>query len=192
MTRYIGLLRAVNLGGRNRVVMPGLRDLLTRLGFDDPRTILQSGNVVFGCARRRALDLESVLEAEIEKRLKVGTDCCVRSADEWGEVVARNPFPKEAKHDPGHLVVMVLKDRPTGEAMQELQAAITGSEVVRVEGRQAYVVYPDGIGRSRLTNAVIEKKLRTRGTGRNWNTILKLNALVRARGIGSPAGPRGE
>jgi uncharacterized protein (DUF1697 family) len=50
--------------------------------------------------------------------------------------------------------------------------------VVRVEGRHAYIVYPNGIGRSRLTNALIEKKLRTRGTGRNWNTVLKLNELV--------------
>jgi len=61
-----------------------------------------------------------------------------------------------------------------------LQAAIKGREVVRAKGRHAYIVYPDGIGRSRLTNVMIEKKLGTRGTGRNWNTVLKLAALTGA------------
>ncbi len=180
MTRYIGLLRAVNLGSHTQVAMPALRDLLSRLGFDDPRTLVQSGNVVFGCDRRRASDLESALEAEVERRLKVGTDFFVRTAEEWRDIVAGNPFSKEAECDPSHLVVMVLKDKPSGQAVQDLQAAITGSEVVRVEGRNAYIVYPDGIGRSRFTNALIEKKLGTRGTGRNWNTVLRLNALVGA------------
>ena len=73
---------------------------------------------------------------------------------------------------------MVLKDKPSAQATQDLEAAITGREMLRVEGRQVYIVYPDGIGRSRLTNSLIEKKLRTRCTGRNWNTVLKLNALV--------------
>ena len=178
MTRYIGLLRAVNLGGHHQVAMPALRELLTRLGFTDPRTLLQSGNVVFGCDRRPAAELESALEAEVERRLKVATDFFVRTAEEWRDIVARNPFLKEAERDPSHLVLMALKDRPTAQAVQDLRAAITGPEVVRADGRHAYIVYPDGIGRSRLTNALIEKKLRTRGTGRNWNTVLKLNALV--------------
>ena len=180
MTRYIGLLRAVNLPGHNQVVMSDLRDLLTRIGFDDARTLLQSGNIVFGCDRRRAANLETVLETEVEQRFKVATDFFVRTADEWRDIVARNPFPREAKRDPSHLVVMVLKDRPSGQAVQDLEAAVTGSEVIRADGRHAYIVYPDGIGRSRLTNALIEKKLRTRGTGRNWNTVLKLDALVGA------------
>ncbi len=64
--------------------------------------------------------------------------------------------------------------------MKGLQAAIQGPEVVRVAGRQTYIVYRNGIGRSRLTNALIEKKLDTRVTGRNWNTVLKLGPLAEA------------
>jgi uncharacterized protein (DUF1697 family) len=161
--------------------MPALRDLLVRLGFADPRTVLQSGNIVVGCDRRRAADLESLLEAELEQSLEVATDVFVRSAEEWQEIVAGNPFLKEAERDPSHLVVMVFKDRPTGQAVRDLETALTGSEVVSVEGRHAYLVYPDGIGRSRFTNALIEKKLRTRGTGRNWNTVRKLEALLTTR-----------
>ena len=91
-----------------------------------------------------------------------------------------NPFPAEAKSDPGHLVVMCLKSAPGREAVSALQQAISGREVIRAKGREAYIVYPDGIGRSRLTTALIEKKLGTRGTARNWNTVMKLAALADA------------
>jgi len=103
----------------------------------------------------------------------------VRTADEWDAVVAGNPFPAEAKSDPGHLVVMALKAAPEAAAVAALQAAIAGRETVRAVGRQAYLVYPDGIGESKLTIQKIEKALGTRGTGRNWNTALKLQARVR-------------
>jgi uncharacterized protein (DUF1697 family) len=75
-------------------------------------------------------------------------------------------------------VVGFLKEAPDSAAVTALQKAIVGREVVRAIGRHAYVVYPDGIGRSKLTSAIVEKKLGTRGTGRNWNTVLKLQALA--------------
>jgi len=71
-----------------------------------------------------------------------------------------------------------LRRAPDAKAVKALQAAIQGREVVRASGTHLYIVYPDGVGRSRLTNALIEKKLDTRGTARNWNTVLKLNALA--------------
>ena len=126
--------------------------------------------------RMRADQEELVTEAA--KRLGLQTDFFVRSAKEWKGVVADNPFSKEAARDPGHLVVMALKDAPKDADVKALQAAITGREVVRAGGKHLYIVYPDGIGRSRLTNAVIDKQLGTRGTGRNWNTVLKLARLA--------------
>jgi len=93
-------------------------------------------------------------------------------------VVVNNPFPDEAKRDAAHLVVMFLKHAPSVKEVEVLRAAIAGPEIVSADGRQAYIVYPAGIGRSRLTNTLVEKKLRTRGTARNWNTILKLASLV--------------
>ena len=80
--------------------------------------------MVFGCDRRRPADLERVLEAEVQQHLKVVTDFFIRSAAEWRDIVARNPFLKDAERDPSHLVVMVLKDRPSGQAVKDLQAAI--------------------------------------------------------------------
>ena len=176
MTTYIGLLRAINLAGLNRVAMADLRELLAGLGFADVKTLMQSGNVVFR-SRPRA-NVETSLETAVRAELGVTTDFFVRSAAEWDALVEANPFPKEAQRDPARLVALVLRDAPDVGRVKDLQRAIVGREVVRAEGRQAYVVYPDGMGRSRLSIAMIEKKLGTRGTARNWNTVLKLRALA--------------
>ena len=177
-TTWIALLRGVNVGGHKQVAMGDLRALLAGLGFSQPRSLLQSGNLVFGCDARSGADLERLLEAEIGRRLGLQIDLFVRSAEEWRAIVKRNPFTREASSDPGHLLVLCLKDAPGRDAVTALRAAITGSETVSADGRQAYFVYPDGAGRSRLTNALIERKLATRGTARNWNTVLKLAALA--------------
>lgn len=178
MRTYVALLRAINVAGHKRVAMADLRALLTQLGLDEAQSLLQSGNLVFRGNPRSGPRLEALLEVEAQQRLALQTDFFVRTAQEWKAVAARNPFREEAQRDPGHLVVMFLKSAPDAKDVKALQAAITGPEVVRADGRQAYIVYPNGIGRSRLTNALIEKKLGTRGTGRNWNTVLKLGALV--------------
>jgi uncharacterized protein (DUF1697 family) len=178
MATYVALLRAVNVGGRNPIGMSTLREFAAQLGLDDPRTLLQSGNLVFRTAARSAADLERVLEVEAAARLGLRTDFMVRSAAEWRAIVARNPFPVQAKNDPGHLLVMVFKKAPKAADVEELRAAITGHEVIEARGVHAYLVYPDGVGRSRLTTALIERTLGTRGTGRNWNTVVKLAALV--------------
>jgi uncharacterized protein (DUF1697 family) len=180
MTSYIGLLRAVNLAGHNKIAMTDLRELLTRIGMQNVQTLLQSGNVVFRSEARPAAELERLIEGAAAKQLALATDVLVRSAKEWKAIIAENPFPKEATRDPSHLLAVVLKAAPDRAKVKALQDAITGREIVDVHGPCAYIVYPDGIGRSRLTSAVIEKNLATRGTGRNWNTVLKLAALAAA------------
>ena len=100
------------------------------------------------------------------------------TAKEWDALVAGNPFTREARTDPGHLLLLCLKDAPGKGHVTALQAAIVGREKVQADGRHLYIIFPDGVGRSRLTTALIERTLRTRGTGRNWNTVLKLRALT--------------
>jgi uncharacterized protein (DUF1697 family) len=180
MTTYIGLLRGVNVGGRKSIAMAGLRAMLADLGFEEPRTLLQSGNVVFRSDAGSAADLELLLETETAKRLGLSTTYFVRTAEEWREVIAGNPFPEEAAREPGRLLVVALKEAPDGGAVGALREAISGPEVVEAIGRHLYAVYPAGIGRSKLTLDLIERRLGTRGTGRNWNTVLKLGALSSA------------
>ena len=178
MTTQIALLRGINVGGHKMVAMADLRTLITQLGFADVRSLLQSGNVVFTGGSRTGSRLERLFETEVEQQLGVQSDFFVRTGDEWKDLVAHNPFREEAKRDPGHLLAMLLRRAPDAKAVKALQAAIQGREVVRASGTHLYIVYPDGVGRSRLTNALIERKLDTRGTARNWNTVLKLNALA--------------
>ena len=176
---HVGLLRAVNLPGHNKMKMSDLAALCHSLGLQGARTLLQSGNVVFRSDARSTSVLEARLEQAIAKRFGLATELFVRTAPEWGEVIADNPFRAEAGRDPGHLLVLLLKNPPTRAAVSALQNAIVGREVVRAGARHVYLVYPDGVGRSRLTIAVIERALGSRATGRNWNTVLKLAALVR-------------
>ncbi|HEY6255539.1 MAG TPA: DUF1697 domain-containing protein [Xanthobacteraceae bacterium] len=179
MTVHVGLLRAVNVGGR-ALAMADLKAMLADIGFAQARTLLQSGNVVFEGPAKTGAALESFLERETEKRLKLTTHYLVRAVAAWTAIIADNPFAREAKDDPAHLVLMPLKSAPTKTHVTALEAAIKGRERVRAKGSELYIVYPDGIGRSKLTIAVIEKTLDTRGTGRNWNTVLKLQAMMEA------------
>jgi uncharacterized protein (DUF1697 family) len=178
MTTYIGLLRAVNLGPHNRVAMKDLAALLAKVGMQDVRTLLASGNVIFRSDNASPEKLEKLFEDAVAKKMKVDTDFFVRSASEWQAIVTANPYSQMAKDDPGHLIMMCLKAAPPAASVDVLQKAIKGRETVKAKGRQAYFVYPDGVGSSKLTIKMIEKLLATNGTARNWNTVLKLLALT--------------
>ena len=179
MTTWIALVRGINVGSHNRVAMQDLRRMCERLGLEEVKTLLNSGNVVFRSGERDAARLERLLEQETEKRLGVKPAYFLRTADEWAKVVMRNPFPDAAARDPGHLLAVLMRRPPRREAVAALRAAIPGRELVEVRGREAYFVYPDGIGRSKLTAALVEKHLGGAGTARNWNTVLKLLALTK-------------
>lgn len=172
----IGLLRGVNVGGQAKVAMTDLRAMVRGLGLAEPQTLLQSGNLVFR-SDAPADALERILEDATAERFGFKVAYFLLDAAQWSGIIAANPFPDEAKADPGHLLVQFLRTAPDAAAVAALQAAIRGPEIVRTDGRHAYIIYPDGIGRSRLTGPMIEAKLGP-ATGRNWNTILKLAALA--------------
>ena len=176
--KHIALLRAVNLPGHNKIGMADLKAFVIGLGFTDAQTLLQSGNIVFSGGTKTTTSLEETLERAAAKQLGLETDFIVRTAKEWQAIIDANPFPREAKDDPSHLLAVILKDEVSAANVTALQKAIVGREVVRAKGRCLYVVFPDGIGRSKLTTAMTEKKLGTRGTARNWNTVLKLGLLT--------------
>jgi len=169
-------LRGVNLAGHKMVAMADLRDMLAGLGFTAVRSLLQSGNLVFQARAQGPASLERKLELEAQRRLDLETDFHVRTAADWQTIIRRNPFPEAARRDPGHLLLMCFKEAPGARDVKALQAAIKGRELVRAVGRQAYFIYPDGVGTSRLTTGLIDKTLGLRGTARNWNTVLKLGA----------------
>jgi uncharacterized protein (DUF1697 family) len=178
MPSHIALLRGINVGGKNLISMAELRALFESLGFKDVKTLLQSGNVVFAGGKKAGPALEKLLEAESKKKFGSDVDYHVRTAAEWQSIVARNPFPAEAKNDPARLHVFTFKDAPVAKHVKALEAAIVGREYLRFDGRNGYFFYPDGMGTSKLTSAIIDRNLGLRGTARNWNTVLNLAAMV--------------
>ena len=175
---YVALLRAINVGAHNRIAMADLRAMCEKIELPNAKTLLVSGNLVFESRVTSSAKLEGLLEASSTKHLGVTTDYFVRSAKEWQAIIAANPFPAEAKTDPARLIMMCLRDAPSAAAVKALQSAIKGRETVRANGKQAYFIYPDGMGHSKLTITTIEKAFGTRGTARNWNTVLKLGELA--------------
>ena len=178
MSCFFAFLRAINVGGNNKIPMADLRSMMEGLGMKNVRTLLQSGNVVFEAPGSDSKKLEKKLEDATRKTFDVNVDFMVRTTEQLAKTIKANPFPKEAKNDPGHLLVLFLKDDAAEGAEEELRSAIKGREVVVVKGDVAYAIYSDGVGVSKLTNAVLEKKLGTRATGRNWNTVTKLLAMT--------------
>ena len=175
MTAYVGLLRAINVGGRKPVAMRALRSLVEGLGYRGVVSILQSGNVIFHSSeRQKRARIEADLEREAVRGLDLQSDIMVRNASEWTGIIDGNPFGTEARKDPSHLVVMCLKGEAAEVDVRALQESIAGPEQVRGWGSHLYITYPAGIGRSKLTNAAIEKRIGTRGTARNWNTVMRI------------------
>jgi uncharacterized protein (DUF1697 family) len=178
MPAYVGLLRAVNVGGSSVVRMDALSAALAGMGLEGVTTLLQSGNFVFRGDERDATRWERDLASRLAQDLRITTEVFVRTSDEWREIIARNPFPTQAVEAPNRLLAVALKTAPSAEKWRALDAAIRGPEHVRGDGRTAYIDYPEGVGRSRLTPALIERTLETRGTARNWNTVLRLGKAV--------------
>ncbi len=186
--RYVLLLRAVNVGGRT-LDMESFRAALAQAGCAEALTLGAAGSaVVSGGPRGGPAELERAVERTLAAA-GLETAVVVRSAADWGAVIRGNPFREEARADPAHLLVCALKGDPGPEADRRLSAAISGRERVAVGGRHVYLVYPDGVGRSKLTAAVIERALGVRGTSRNWNTVERLQTVLSAEPPGRSTAP---
>ncbi len=167
MTVFVALLRAVNVGGTGKLAMKDLVALCTKAGCENVRTYIQSGNVVFESALS-----ESKLKASLEKALaaKIGkpTGVLLRSADEIARVVVRNPFKRA---EPNRVIVMFLDAPPPKGALEGIK--IPGKESLALEGRELFIHFPDGQGKSKL-----KVPFAVTGTGRNMNTIKKLAEMA--------------
>lgn len=177
MKRVAGLLRAVNVGGR-KLLMADLKRIAAEAGFEEPATLLASGNLLFG-TKLAPQAAEKALEAAIHKDLGLAADVMVRDLAQLKAVIAANPFPRQAKEEPNRLMAMFLTGQPQAE-LGVLDSACVAGEEVRNGPGCLYVWFPNGAGTSKLGNVVIERRLKVRGTARNWNTVNKLAALLEA------------
>ena len=168
---YVALLRGINLGARNRVAMKDLRALVEELGGEDVRTYLQSGNVVF---TGRALRAEAI-EKGIRDSLGLDVTVLVRTKAELDQLVRGNPF---ATADPKTLHLTFLAAAPDKAGAKKLGDQTFEPDELEVGGREVYLRCPNGYGRSKLSNAFLEKQLGVTATTRNWKTVTALAELA--------------
>jgi uncharacterized protein (DUF1697 family) len=171
MPFYIAMLRGINVGGHNPVRMNRLQELFSRLGFEQARTYIQNGNVVFKAAKRSAADLSKAIEKEILREFGFTVAVFCRSSKEMGEVVQANPLAKMKGIDPTRLHVSFLSRVPAEAAVNKLAGLAAGGEQLRGDGRELYLYCPDGYGNSKLANTNVERVLKVAATTRNWKTV---------------------
>jgi uncharacterized protein (DUF1697 family) len=169
MPRHIALLRGINLGSRRRVAMADLRDLLTSLGYEDVRTLLQSGNVAFD-SKRSGKPLERELYKELSAKFGFDIPVVVRTRAQLAGIVDRDPLADVAD-DPKRYQVTFLSDKPSAKRVGALSELDVAPEQFVVSGREIYAWHPDGMQRSKLAAALTDQRLGVTATARNWNTV---------------------
>lgn len=175
MSARICLLRGVNVGGV-KVPMAELKAIAAEAGFGNPRTLLASGNLVVDSEAAPAAvadTLETGIEAHFGRRIEV----IVRTPEQWKGLIAANPFSTQAKENGSKLLVMIMKDGIKAGAVEALRGFAAGEERVEAVGGDLFFWHPDGIGRSKMAEKALPRLIGL-GTGRNWNTVLKLAELA--------------
>ena len=178
MTTYVALLRAVNVGGHNKIKMAELKRLFEEMGFGQVQTYIQSGNVLF-TATEEEQPLRQRVEGAIEATFSFPVTVVLRTAAELQQLLAACPFASDALGEGESLCVSLLADEPTQEGIERLLAYKAPFDEYRVLGREVFLLYRQRMSDSKLQNNFLEQKLSVRSTARNWQTITALAAKAR-------------
>ncbi len=181
-TRLVALLRAVNVGGRGLLPMADLRRLTTELGHCEVTTFIQSGNVVFTTERQASSvavrrQIGDDISAAIADHNDVRTTVMIRTVDELRAAIDAVPFLAD-EPDSSKLLIVFLSDPPTDASIASLEPTRFAPDRFDVVGREMFVHFPNGAGKSKFTATYFEKRLGVSGTGRNLNTVRKLIDLA--------------
>jgi len=175
MPVFISMLRGVNVSGHNQVKMDALRELYASLKFDDPRTYVQSGNIIFRTKENNPAPLAEKIHKAIERKFGFRTPVILRTPEEFRRTIAANPFAQRRDLNPASLLVTFFDGEPSAAARAGLLALKPDPEELHLIGREVYIYFPTGIGRSKLQWSSLEKKLETPpATARNWNSVTKM------------------
>ncbi len=188
MATHVVLLRAVNVAGYGKVSMAALREMLEGLGYRNVKTYIQSGNAVVDAAGS-AKQVAAEIRAGLEKVMGARTEVMVRSHAELEKVITGNPYAREAAAD-GSKVHVVFLAGPAGATAQAALEAVVAKYPARrdrfvLAGSHIYLHLPDGAGETKFSGKSLDRAMGVAGTGRNWNTVIKLHAMA---GSKEPAG----
>jgi uncharacterized protein (DUF1697 family) len=176
MTRQVALLRGINVGAHNRMAMAQLRELTESLGYEDVRTHLQSGNLLYrgdATPPQAAEDIERAIGERLGMRVRV----LVRTVDELRAVVDANPLAGVAT-DPARQIVLFLSTAPDPERLRGIDPHAYEPERFHAGGREIHLWCANGVYGSQLTQVLTEKRLGVTVTARNWNTVTRLLTLA--------------
>ncbi len=177
LAKNVGLLRGINVSGRNKIPMTDLRALCAELGYSDVQSYIQSGNLVFkSSAKPAAIEIE--LEQAIERRFHFLIPVIVRAAVGWTTYVKDNPFPKESSVEPNLVMLALSKRAPKSEAVSALLTRSTNGERIVQVGDALWIHFPKGVGLSKISPALLDRLVGSPVTMRNWRTVLEINGLV--------------
>ena len=176
MARYAALLRGINIGPRNRIAMPALREALEEAGFEDVATYVQSGNVVL-TSGAKADAVRRKVEQVIAGNFGLDIPVLVRTKAELAAVVKRNPLGKVAT-EPKRYQVSFLDKKLPAKTLTELEAVAVPGEQVVAHGRELYAWHPAGVARSKLWAKLAGKSLGVTARARNWTTVEALLELA--------------
>ena len=194
MASHVALLRGINVGGRNKVPMADLREVVTALGHTGVTTYIQSGNVLFTTAATDTAKLAAALETAIADRFGLWSSVVVLSRDELAEVLAANPYSDEP--NPRLVHVVFRNAEPPPEVRDRIEAAVKAAakgsrDTAHSAGRALYLHTPDGFGRSELAQNLMrimtppskqKKQAALAATARNLATSTKLLSLCEDKG----------
>jgi uncharacterized protein (DUF1697 family) len=173
----ISMLRGVNVGGHHKIKMEALRALYESLKFEDPRTYVQSGNVIFRSKEKNSAALAKKIQDAIERTFGFRPEVILRTTNELRKAIAANPFTGRDL-EPGKILVTFLAGEAGPEARANLLRLKAHPEELHLKGRELYIYFPDGAGKSKLPWSQVEKLLLTTGTARNWNSVTKMLAMA--------------
>lgn len=172
--KYAALLRGINVGGKNKLPMKDLAELFAATGCRNVETYIQSGNVVFDAPASVARQAPLAVSKAIEQQFGYRVPLVLRNGTDLAKIVAENPFLRQGAAEK-ELHVYFLADQP---AEAELDATRSAPDEFILSGRQIYLRLPNGMGRTKLTNAYFDGRLKTVSTARNWATVLRLTAMT--------------
>lgn len=177
MSTCIALLRGINVGGHNKIPMAELRELCEELGLGDVQSYIQSGNLVF-TAKDPPHRLETRIEQAIEKTFGLKIDVIVRTAAQWPEYLKNNPLSEACAKEPSLVMLALSKKPPKTDTVTALRERAAADERIEAGGGAIWIHYGSGMGRSKLSPAVLDRLVGSSVTTRNWRTILKLAELA--------------
>ena len=173
MPVVISMLRGVNVGG-HRIKMDALCAIYKSLKLEEPRTYVQSGNVVFRTKEKTLAPLREKISAAIERKAGFRPAVVLRTPEEFRRAIAVNPFAGRSGIEPAKLHISFLADEPVAAAQKNLLTLKPGPEELYLIGRELYIYFPNGAGQSKLPWSALDRYLGTPGTARNWNSVTKM------------------